>query len=412
MAWEQTLLDCAFRGIPFDVIDTQDTADRATAEHAYPYVAGADIEDLGDGPHVVNLTAFFYGDSYEQDLQEFLAELDKPGSGTLTHPIFGQMHVQLRRRMVKHDAEHPDQCTVTLEFAESTPGNPFFYRNLPSQQVDAINQQGEVARSAAANALGNLVDTLRNSSPLATLNALRQSMLGPVLATLSQVHGVLLSGMDVLAFPRAWANDISAIVNGVLDQRDFGDALIADWQYSANVLGLFDVFTGGGNASVRRIHVGAAPSEAQAVAAVAAHLAASIAIGMANATALVLAAEADPQHGPTLSPPEIERVVNEARGRIDIAIVAIRTIHPLEVARTMTEPLKDQALALQEAARAIIEARPPLISRRIDAPGNLRLLAHRWYGDHRRALELWRLNPGLRLPNASQAGDLLNAFAR
>lgn len=72
--------------------------------------------------------------------------------------------------------------------------------------------------------------------------------------------------------------------------------------------------------------------------------------------------------------------------------------------------MKDQALALQDAAKAVIEARPPLVQRTLSAPGNLRLQAHLLYGDHSRATELARLNPGLRVPNNLKQGDVINAF--
>jgi prophage DNA circulation protein len=415
MAWSETLLDCSFRGFVFDIFKTQDAAERATAEHSYPYVDGADIEDLGGSAGVIAIDAFFWGDDYETRLQAFLKLLDEPGTGELIHPVFGSIkQAQFLRRTVVHDAEHVDQCILALEFKISTTSNPFFDRTLPSQRVDLIGLHGMLTRSALADSIGKLIDTLRNASPLATLNALRQQMVGPILATFSQTQGVLLTGLDVLAFPRAWASDVSSIVDGVLDLGDFGDTLIYDWTSAGNVLSLFDVFSSGSSTEPApvQVRIGSTPTESQAVAACQAHLTASTAIGYADAAALVLTAEADPQHGATLSPPEIELVVDGARTRVESAIAAIRAIYPLETARSITEPLKDQALALQEAARAIIEARPPLIQKTVELPGNLRLLAHRWYGDHTRALELLRLNPGLRSPNALTTGDVVNAYAR
>lgn len=427
MAWSESLLDCSFRGFVFDVLRTDDSAERSTAEHAYPYVDGSDIEDLGRGSRRVSIEAMLWeglrsldattsamASGYEDRLHDLLQVLDQRGAGELIHPIFGSMLVQVARYQVHHDADGVDQCTVSVEFVETTGSDkPFFERDLASQRVDVITYQSGIALGALAGALANLIDALRNSNSLATLNSLRQQMLGPILATLSQTQGVLLSGLDVLVFPRAWANDISSIVDGVLNLRDFGDTLIADWTAIGNALGLFDVFSNSGSNSVPvQICTGVTPTEAQAVAATQAHLAATTAIGIADCAAAVLGAEADPQHGATLSPPEIEGVTNIARTRIEAAIAAIRAIYPLETARTITEPLKSQALALQEAARAIIEARPPLVGKSIEAPGNLRLVAHRWYGDHTRAPELARLNPGLRLTNNLQFGDVINAYAQ
>lgn len=422
MAWSDNLLNCSFRGIVFDVQRAQDNADRATAEHTYPYVDGADIEDTGRGPRVFNIDAIFYGSDYDQRLQKFLQSLDQvSGSGELIHPIYGSIpKAQLRRRTVSHDAEGVDQCTVSMEFVESTPSNPFFDRQLASQKVDVISQHGDLALSEIAAAIGNAIDYLRNASPLAQLNTLRQQLTGPILATFSQVQGVLLSGLDVLSFPRAWANDLSSIVDGVLNLYDFNDKLMSDWSQAGKVFQLFDTFGTGGSSSssgtstgtspVAQIRPGVAPTEAQAVAAVQAHISVSTAVGVANAAGLILAAEADPAHGATLSPPDVETITDAARTRISSAIAAIRAIYPLETARAITDPLKDQALALQDAAKAIIEARPPLMQKTLAAPGNLRLQAHLLYGDHTRATELARLNPSLRLPNNLQQGDVINAF--
>ena len=74
--------------------------------------------------------------------------------------------------------------------------------------------------------------------------------------------------------------------------------------------------------------------------------------------------------------------------------------------------LKDAALAIQEAAVVIIEARPPLRQRIVNAPSNLHLLAHQWYGDYRRAGELARLNPQVRNPNDIDTGDILNGYSQ
>lgn len=411
MAWSDSLLEASFRGIDFDCLKTDDTADRATAEHAYPYLDGAHIEDLGRCARKVSIDAIFYGGDYEQRLKTFLRVLDESGEGDLQHPVFGAMFAQLTSYRIHHEADSVDQATVSLEFTESTPSQPFFDHSLPSQKAAAIATRGDTARDAFSAELANIIDTLRASDALASLDDLRQSMSGPLIAALSQVQGVLGSGLDVLTYPRAWANDISAVVDGILDLRDFGTSLMADWAATANVLGLFDVFTGSSSAAPAPMAAGTAPTEAQAVAVTQSYIATSAAIGRADATGLVLAAEAET---PTLSPVEIEMVANAARSDIEAAIESVRAILPIEQSRPITEPLKDQALAIQEAARGIIEARPPLIQRAVEAPGNLRLLAHRWYGDHTRATELARLNlgNGLRQPNFIQSGDRLHAYAR
>lgn len=407
MAWSDSLQDARFRGIVFDVLKVDDEIARATAEHAYPYADGAEIEDLGRAARRITLDAVFFGDHYEALLENFLKALHEPGAGELIHPVFGSLTVQLASSRVHHEADSVDQATVTLEFIETAAARGFFVREVAAQKVARIGSCGAPALAASAAAMGDTVDRLRSASPLAALNDLRQSMTGPILAGLATVRAVA-SGLDVLAFPRAWAGDVSAIVDGMLDLRDFTTAPLADLAAIRRTLSLFDVFTHR-DVTVGPIRAGVTPTEPQAVAATRAHLATATALGEANAAAAVLGAEAET---PTLSPPEIEAIINVARTALDTRIEDVRALYSLEVARAITEPLKDAALALQEAARAIIEARPPLLRRTVDAPGNLRLLAHRWYGDHTRAPELWRLNSALRAPNTLRAGDTVNGYAR
>ncbi len=428
MAWAQTLLDASFKGIVFEVVKTDDSSERAIAEHSYPYVDGSDIEDMGRGARHISVEAVFYGDDYETRLQAFLAVLDQPGAGEFIHPVFGSIkNAQAARSSVHHDAESPDYASVPVEFIESTPGNPFFDRSLPSQKADAVAQHGAAATASASAAAASLIERLRAANPLSGLDTLRDTLTAPLLAISAQT-GVVLSGLDVLAYPRAWGNDISALVDGILNVRDFGSSLTADWasiqsdlnsssvvstpSVSADWVGVqndlaaFSEFSAPPATAPAPVTSGAEPTEAQAIAAVAATIQVNTSVGLADAASFVLVSEAAT---PTLSPVEIEAICNKARGTLNVAIEQVRAIYGIEQSRTITEQLKDQGLAVQDAARSIIEARPPLILRAVEAPGNLRLAAHLWYADHTRAPELYRLN-GARSPFVN-AGDRVNAYA-
>ncbi|MBI5435962.1 MAG: DNA circularization N-terminal domain-containing protein [Nitrosomonadales bacterium] len=410
MAWSQTLQDASFKGIVFEVVKTDDSSERAIAEHTYPYVDGSDIEDMGRGARRISVEAVFYGDDYETRLQKFLAVLDQAGAGEFIHPVFGSIkNAQAARSSVHHDAESPDYASVPVEFIESTPGNPFFDRSLPSQMADAVQQHGVLATASASAAAAALIERLSAANPLAGLDALRDTLTAPLLAIAAQT-GVVLSGLDVLAYPRAWGNDIAALVDGILDVRDFGSRLAADWASIQSDLNAFSIFSAPPSTATvpapAQITSGSVPTEAQAIAATSATIQVNTAVGLANAASYVLASEAAT---PTLSPVEIEAICNKARIALDVAIEQVRAIYGIEQSRTITEPLKDQGLAVQEAARSIIEARPPLMLRTVEAPGNFRLLAHLWYADHTRAAELFRLN-GARSPFV-EVGDRVHAYA-
>ena len=72
MAWKQTLLAASFKGVGFEVSDDSLSARHALSNHAYPYVVGADIEDMGAEELAFRLNIVYWGDDYESRLQKLL----------------------------------------------------------------------------------------------------------------------------------------------------------------------------------------------------------------------------------------------------------------------------------------------------------------------------------------------------
>lgn len=416
MAWANTLLDCSFRGVVFDVVGIKDSMGNAVSVAERPYVDGGNIEDLGARPTRFSLQAVFFGDDYEDRLFAALDALNTPGCGELIHPVYGVIKsAKCVTREVSHSATEVDSCTVSMEFIED--GDPIsFFEEAGAEQVQAnVGSRGDSALDAIASRLADIVTAIKESAPLAALTDLRESMVGPLLGFVAQVQGVAISGLDVLDEPRAWARDVAALSNGVIATASFGDNLMGDWRAVTGVFNRLGATYGfgsgaasGGGSGVSPVAPGATPMEAQGMALVNVYLSVNNATAQADAAAAVLAAEAT---APTLSPDEIELVIDSARTEIDAAISLARAALVLEQSRDIVEPLKDLALVLLQIGKAIIELRPPLVMRTLTGIGNLRLVAHLLYGDHTRAVELLRLN-ALANPNALQKGDMLRAYAR
>lgn len=416
--WSQTLLEASFRGVKFDCISTDDGFEKATVEHLFPYLPGAEVEDMGRGPRKVSIQAIFYGDDYEDRLKAFIVELEKPGAGELVHPVFGSMKdAQVTRGSIHHEADNIDQASVSFELTESTAGNPFFTQQSAQQQADAVNQKAQAARDASAFTLTGLMSKLKALNPMSQLTALRQQLLGPVFLLKAIAGGVLSAGLDVINYPLSWASDLTALAGGVMNVGGFSTTtLLADYGnaftrltgvlVSGSTVTSSDTGVQSVSPAVTRINT-SNPTEAGATQAAQVHVQVERAAIVADAVAAVLQSEAQTA---TLTPVDIETVTNSARSEIEVAIELVRAAYPIEIARPIIESLKDTALALQTAAQAIIVVRPPLITRQVVTPAPLRLLAHRWYGDHNRALELQRLN-GLANPNFLQAADRVNAYA-
>lgn len=402
MAWEENLQEASFRGVVFEVQNTRDQAPRALVSHEYPFVDGEEIEDHGRKGRRVTMTAVLWGEDYDIRLQAFLKALDEPGTGTLVHPVFGVMPtMQSEGYDVAHGAENPDYCTVSLSFRQSTTGAAFFSETLKQHQIIATDKAAVIQNLAAANHKKKVDELAALKGILSRLNNFRDlcnQSLGKIAALANQTKNI---AVDLITYPLSFASDIVGLLSDIADLRTFDKTiLIADWKSLV--------------ADIKTIvklpaHIAAESTHADDIALVSALVTTSAAAQLVATAATLLDSEAN---DPTLSPAEIERMVIDVREMTVAAIALIRTHFDLETGREIIEALKDAAAAIQDAARDVIDLKPPYIQRTVEAAGNLRLIAHRWYGDHTRADELARLNPQIRNPNLITAGEVLNAYAQ
>lgn len=409
MAWKDTLLDAKYRGITFDCQVWDDDAERSAVEHTRPFVDGAQMEDMGRGARKLKVKAIFFGNDYEARLQAFVKALEEPGAGELIHPVFGPVKAQLLTWHIGHEADNVDAANVELAFAESNLAKPLFERSLPGQKAAGIFDKSEAARTGAGGVLGD--EAAKSKNPL----ALAKASLEAVRGLKTQSRDYITSGVDAVSAPGGWVRDVAGLVSGIVDLRGFDAAsLMSDYMSISKLLTTaillpgfdFSSSSSGSSSGGSSFATDLAPGREADV--VQAHVEMESALGKAEAAQIVLAAEAET---PTLSPPEIEAVAADTRTSIESSITTYRQLYPIEQSRRVTEPLKDVALAVQDSAKAIIEARPPLVDRQVENPACLRLLAHRWYGDHTRAPELLRLNRPMRDPNFLTPGEVLRGYA-
>lgn len=457
MTWENSLLPASFRDIEFDMLSVDDDATRALARHSYPYTDGADIEDMGREARRSSVRAIFFGDDYEDRLQAFLKVLDQTGAGVLVHPVFGVMEqMQVSSYRISHTAEAPDSCTINIEFEESVTALPFFDRDLASQKTDEVDAAADDVDSANAAALAAETGKLEASadagsmSALSRISALRQQAVGLLLCVKNELSAVLTSITDPIRNVLGFVADVTAmaqqIVDLVPDEIEFlQNFATSNFQKIDRLFTLPTIagVTTSGSSIPLAAPVGyqawAASNAATAVTPVVSlasqsstyippssvypvspaqsladtqilttYLAVQRAVLKSRILANVLASEVA---APNLTPRQVEQLVTTVRASINEAISQTKARYSLEQARQLTEPLKTLAFKVQESGRTVINARPPLVVRTVDSKAPLRLLAHIWYGDQGRALELQRLN-NLRKPNMINTGDRLNAYAK
>lgn len=455
MSWKDNLQDATWRGVRFDVLRASDECERDVARHGYPYLDGEDFEDLGASAWHFSLTAAFWGDDYDTRLKAFTDVLDVAGYGELIHPIYGSIaKAQLLKYRITHDADDVDYCRVELHFAEATPGNPFFVKQTASQQAQSISASSATAQSGGFAAFASKISSIANTiqGGIARVAALRNVITYTMASIQGQVQGVVASALDVIAFPLTFTSNVTSFFDAMASTPSFAvGSIMSDWSSLTGKLNNAVTLPSGINSgtavvssSIGPVSVGvpsalataggqvtsgspivvgvpgttgapvaptsitaagASPDDVALVTA-AVQLAATLQIATAASNIL-----ADESTQPTLSPPDLEQIVNDTRTSINATIAQYRDLFDVVTSRPITEALKDIALAIQTAAIAVIDQQPALTTRTVNTPGNLTLIAFWWYGDYTRAGELARLNPSIRNPNFVLPGTVLNAYA-
>ncbi|CNM16717.1 DNA circulation family protein [Yersinia frederiksenii] len=392
---------------------------------------------MGRKARNIRLSALFWGDDYDSRLQSFIAELDKRGAGELIHPIYGSMpNMQVIECQVGHDAENVDYCTVELVFLESKTGNPFFSQDYPTAQADVIFNQVQSLMDAEQSLMDNALAPLRDAKKLMSKSkALASAALNMLLIFRGEITGFVGGTTDFVQYPGAFMSDLQSAVSLTSQNATSSgssvsaasaisqtNATMSDWGEShrqlTEIANLPTALVSGEKTAPVDMPAGVSVAD---IAELIAMVTIVVAGELAQDAADIFSNE---DINSLLSPIEIERIANDTRQFIQAAIDQHRAQYAdatqevsssptaLGIAwQSVVEGLKDIALAVQQLAANMITTRPPLIQRRVDSVSNLHLVAHRWYGDYRRAVELQRLNPQLRNPNNLQPGDMLYAYA-
>lgn len=400
MAWQDTLLDASFRGVRFDVQNVDRSGSRSIAQNEYPYAAGADLDDLNLKARRFRFKVIIWGDDYEERLQQLVDALEAPGVGELVHPVYGGIQAMAETWEDQHEADLVDGVMLTITFLEHST-RVLVFTAVGSGTLDAIATGADAARAAADEAL------VRHMEPLRDAPARRVSVLKDVfnqakeaLKKLSDTTGLraVLSDLDPVLYPRAYAADLVAVVDRALQGLPFGGRnLLFDNASGAESVagsGLGDY-----SAAAKALDpaaVAAAPSvpapsaDMQADAAVVqAHARAHAACAVADCALIILAGEMDQA---LLDRADLEALANTTRQALQVAIDAARAALDAEGRSQVSTALRSLAYAVLDATNAVINQRPPLVRRASPVEGPARLVAHQLYGDASRAQEIVRIN--------------------
>lgn len=423
------LMPASFRGVEFDCLFTRDTLAKDTVTYAYPYRDGEEVEDQGLKAVNFRLQAIFWGNRYQTQLKAFLNALKSAGTGELVHPVYGSVpDVQFLEAGVFHEVEPVNAVTVDLVFVES--GKPDALFATTHYEAD-----GDSIFDSAISWFGDAMDTLRDiQQDIARVTNIIASAEYVVNALANEVQSTIGSALDYLDYPTAFISDLKHLTGAFTDRLSLNEASrLSDWNALTGLKDTMLTLPAQRTTAQQTMSSGSVFASTLRRASV---MPQSDTEMINQAIRLVAVSEmtdtasdifVNETASPTLSSTDIERITGDVRTLIVEAIAAQRASVSARMITAVREQagapdtrqdqaiiaaLQESAWHLQEQARGLILALPPLVQRQVTRRCNLPLLAFEWYGDASRAMQLARLNPSLRESNNLNPGDVLYAWAR
>lgn len=116
MTWRSRLQRASFRGVPFEVTESELAGARRKAVLAVPGRDEPFIQDLGGAPRTIRVEAFVLGDDYLEQVDRLLAAVRAPGRGRLVHPTLGEHQASVTDARVSQSNQTLGSARISIEF--------------------------------------------------------------------------------------------------------------------------------------------------------------------------------------------------------------------------------------------------------------------------------------------------------
>ena len=153
MAWRDNLVPASFRGVGFQVDETEaPIAGRRVAVHEYPGRDEPFVEDLGRVTKRWTIEAFVVGDDYATVRDRLIDACDMPGAGELVHPYLGSLQVACTACSLTERTREGRMARFSLSFVEAGANQ------YPSNRVNTGDNVTISADEAAGFTLGQFIE--------------------------------------------------------------------------------------------------------------------------------------------------------------------------------------------------------------------------------------------------------------
>ncbi len=168
----------SFRGVPFQVNDSDLGAGRRVQVHEYPQRDVPWVEDLGRATREISFDGFVIGADYITQANRLLTALESAGPGTLVHPWLGSMQVCLSQPVRLRFDAGLGMATISMSFVEA--GDLSFPN--PTHSTQAVSRL--TADGLAQAAISDFAKTYTVAGFQSFVSAAAQGQLGKMLGFL------------------------------------------------------------------------------------------------------------------------------------------------------------------------------------------------------------------------------------
>lgn len=391
MGWDTDLQDASFRGVQFECTSTKDSSSKTLAIKQSPYSNEAQVEDMGNDPRKISIQAIYTGPDYLTWVNALEIALYATGSGELVHPMFGIQQVYYVTHEVNHDAEHPNFCTISIEFIKAKADKRELFIPVSTPEKIETTTIIDTPASALENALEKLKLSNRNQL-FNTVNSIRNGIdqARNYLGVAKQVIEDVLSPADWIV---GLVDDVTKLVT-----FDTNISALSKWRDVVHRIERFENLFQNNNDSPELQRVWRATQVASQIA-------------ITQQVIATTRTEMAEEKQNSFTPIDLALVRKKTRELLQQAIREERAINTFE-SITQIQIYKDVAAQVHDQIQELIEIRPPITTTQVPVPCTLHWLAHHLYGDMSRADEIRRLNPDLINPAALRVGMELTVYAR
>ncbi|MBN6515562.1 DNA circularization protein [Acinetobacter pittii] len=391
MGWDTDLQDASFRGVQFECTSTKDSSSKTLAIKQSPYSNEAQVEDMGNDPRKISIQAIYTGPDYLTWVNALEIALYATGSGELVHPVFGIQQVYYVTHEVNHDAEHPNFCTISIEFIKAKADKRELFIPVSTPEKIETTTIIDTPASALENALEKLKLSNRNQL-FNTVNSIRNGIdqARNYLGVAKQVIEDVLSPADWIV---GLVDDVTKLVT-----FDTNISALSKWRDVVHRIERFENLFQNNNDSPELQRVWRATQVASQIA-------------ITQQVIATTRTEMAEEKQNSFTPIDLALVRKKTRELLQQAIREERAINTFE-SITQIQIYKDVAAQVHDQIQELIEVRPPITTTQVPVPCTLHWLAHHLYGDMSRADEIRRLNPDLINPAALRVGMELTVYAR